>query len=93
MGAELRDGGINFAVFSEHAEMIELCIFDAAGSRELRRYPLHGPHNDVFHGFLPGAGAGLVYGLRAHGPYQPDAGHRFNCSKLLLDPWAREIIG
>ena len=93
MGAELRDGGINFAVFSEHAEMIELCIFDAAGSRELRRYPLHGPHHDVFHGFLPGAGAGLVYGLRAHGPYQPDAGHRFNCSKLLLDPWAREIIG
>jgi len=93
MGALARDGGVNFAVFSQHAQGIELCLFDTSGARELRRYSLHGPHDGVFHGFLPGVGAGLVYGLRAHGPYQPEAGHRFNSNKLLLDPWAREIVG
>jgi len=85
--------GVNFAVFSEHAQKIELCLFDAAGQRELRRYALHGPHDGVFHGFLPGVGPGLVYGLRAHGPYAPEQGHRFNPHKLLLDPCAREIVG
>ncbi|MCU7369632.1 glycogen debranching protein GlgX [Paucibacter sp. O1-1] len=93
LGALARDGGVNFAVFSEHAERIELCLFDAGGQRELRRYALHGPHDGVFHGFLPGLGPGLVYGLRAHGPYEPEAGHRFNAHKLLLDPYAREIVG
>jgi glycogen operon protein len=93
MGAHARDGGVNFAVFSAHAHRIELCVFDAGGSRELRRYELHGPHDGVFHGFLPGVGAGLVYGLRAHGPYEPREGHRFNPHKLLLDPCAREIVG
>jgi glycogen operon protein len=93
MGSLARDGGVNFAVFSQHAQQIELCVFDTSGARELRRYPLHGPNDGVFHGFLPGVGAGLVYGLRAHGPYEPQAGHRFNAHKLLLDPWAREIVG
>lgn len=92
-GAHVVAGGINIAVFSEHAERIEMCVFDASGVRELRRYALHGPIDGVFHGHLPGLGAGLVYGLRAHGPYAPDAGHRFNPNKLLLDPWAREIVG
>jgi glycogen operon protein len=92
-GALVRDGGVNFAVFSDHATRIEVCLFDTSGSRELRRYALHGPHDGVFHGFLPGVGAGLVYGLRAHGPYTPEQGHRFNPNKLLLDPWAREIVG
>jgi glycogen operon protein len=92
-GALARDGGVNFAVFSEHAERIELCLFEAGGQRELRRYALHGPHDGVFHGFLPGVGPGLVYGLRAHGPYAPEQGHRFNPHKLLLDPYAREIVG
>jgi len=92
-GALARDGGVNFAVFSDHAERIELCVFETSGARELRRYVLHGPHNGVFYGFLPGVGPGLVYGLRAHGPYRPHEGHRFNPHKLLLDPWAREIIG
>ena len=92
-GALARDGGVNFAVFSEHAERIELCLFEAGGQRELRRYALHGPHDGVFHGFLPGVGPGLVYGLRAHGPYAPAQGHRFNPHKLLLDPYAREIVG
>ncbi|MDM4764665.1 glycogen debranching protein GlgX [Pelomonas sp. SE-A7] len=93
LGAEPRDGGVNFAVVSEHASRIELCLFDTDGQRELRRYELHGPHDGVFHGFLPGVGPGLVYGLRAHGPYEPEHGHRFNPHKLLLDPYAREIVG
>ncbi|HET9820905.1 MAG TPA: glycogen debranching protein GlgX [Burkholderiaceae bacterium] len=92
-GALARDGGVNFAVFSDHAERVELCVFDAEGVRELKRYALHGPVDGVFHGFLAGVGPGLVYGLRAHGPYAPERGHRFNPHKLLLDPWAREIVG
>lgn len=92
-GASVRDGGVNFAVFSQHADAIELCVFDANGVRELKRYRLHGPFGDVFHGFLPNVGAGLVYGLRAHGRYEPQYGHRFNPHKLLLDPYAREIVG
>jgi glycogen operon protein len=93
LGAQVRDGGVNFALFSEHAQRMELCVFDSAGQRELRRYALVGPHDGIFHGFLPGVGAGLVYGLRAHGPYEPQEGHRFNPHKLLLDPCAREIVG
>ena len=84
--------GVNFAVFSQHATRIELCLFDDEGRRELQRLTLPGRTGDVFHGFLPDAGAGLVYGLRAHGPWRPDRGHRFNPYKLLLDPWAREIV-
>ncbi|MBK9572192.1 MAG: glycogen debranching protein GlgX [Rhodoferax sp.] len=93
MGSHARDGGVNFAVFSRHAERVEVCVFDSQGSRELARYVLFGPDHGVFHGFLPGAASGLVYGLRAHGPYQPQAGHCFNPNKLLLDPHAREIVG
>jgi glycogen operon protein len=93
MGATVRDDGINFAVFSRHALRIELCVFDAHGEQELERLPLHGPYDGVFHGFMPGAKAGLVYGLRAYGPYEPERGHRFNPHKLLLDPCAREIVG
>jgi len=93
MGALARDGGVNIAVFSQHASAIEWCLYDASGQRELRRFRLHGPHDGVWHGFLPGAGPGLVYGLRAHGPYAPAQGHRFNPHKLLLDPCAREIVG
>ncbi len=93
MGAHVQPDGVNFAVFSENATRIELCVFDAEGNTELARLPLFGPHEGVFHGFLAGVGAGLVYGLRAHGPHAPDRGHRFNPNKLLLDPYAREIVG
>ena len=93
MGAHARDGGVNFAVFSQHADQIEVCLFDGQGAQETARWRLHGPRDSVFHGFLPGVGPGQVYGLRAHGPYRPEAGHLFNPHKLLLDPCAREIVG
>ena len=93
LGAQPRDGGVNFAVFSDHAWHIDLCLFDASGGTELEQHKLFGPHDGVYHGFLPGAAAGTIYGLRAHGPYRPQAGHRFNPNKLLLDPYAREIVG
>ncbi len=92
MGASVSDDGVNVAVFSQHATRIELCLYDTDGRTERQRLPLPGRSGDVFHGLLPGAGAGLVYGLRAHGPWRPDRGHRFNPHKLLLDPWAREIV-
>ena len=93
LGSFLRDGGVNFAVFSQHATAIDLCIFDSNGVRELKRYPLYGPYDGVFHGFLPNVAQGLVYGLRAHGAFAPECGHRFNANKLLLDPYATEIVG
>jgi glycogen operon protein len=91
-GARVDGNGVNFAVFSEHAEAIELCLYDARGERETARLALH-RSGDVWHGRLPGAGAGVVYGLRAHGLWRPDEGHRFNAHKLLLDPYAHEIVG
>jgi glycogen operon protein len=92
MGASVDGDGVNFAVFSAHATQVDLCLFDDDGQTELARLPLPARSGDVWHGWLPGAGAGLVYGLRAHGPWRPERGHRFNPHKLLLDPWAREIV-
>ena len=93
MGAHWDGRGVNFAVFSAHASAVELCLFDADGHTELCRQPLPARTGDVWHGYLPGAAPGLVYGLRAHGPWRPERGQRFNPHKLLLDPWAREIVG
>jgi glycogen operon protein len=93
MGAHVEDGGVNFAAFSAHAQAIELCVFDTTGQRLLATHALPGRTGDVWHGFLPGGGPGLVYGLRAHGPWRPEQGLRFNPHKLLLDPYAREIVG
>ncbi len=93
LGASVFDNGVNFAVFSDNAERIEVCVFDDSGKQELHRFDLHGPRHGIFSGRLLNAKAGLVYGLRAHGAYSPQHGHRFNPSKLLLDPYAREIVG
>jgi len=93
MGAHWDGLGVNFCVFSAHAERVELCLFDGVGRREVARLELPDCTDEVFHGYLPGARPGQVYGYRVHGPYQPEAGHRFNPNKLLLDPYAKKTIG
>ncbi|MEP7101016.1 MAG: glycogen debranching protein GlgX [Burkholderiales bacterium] len=93
IGAHADSAGVNFAVFSANAQAIDLCLFDEAGKHEIVRLRLPGHSGDVWHGHIDGARPGLVYGLRAHGPWRPDKGHRFNPTKLLLDPYAREIVG
>ena len=93
LGATWDGQGVNFAVFSAHAQAMALCLFDDTGTTETRRLLLPAHTNDVWHGYLPGAKPGLTYGLRAHGLWRPDRGHRFNPNKLLLDPYAREIVG
>ncbi len=83
--------GTNFSLFSENAEKVELCLFDESGREErveLRQQTAH-----VWHAYLPGVGPGQRYGLRVHGPWQPDGGHRFNPAKLLIDPYAKAIDG
>jgi glycogen operon protein len=93
LGAVWDGLGVNFAVFSAHAERIELCLFDAAGRHEVARLPLPECTDEVWHGYLPEARPGLIYGYRAHGPYEPRQGHRFNPHKLLLDPYAHQLFG
>ncbi|MET0383505.1 MAG: glycogen debranching protein GlgX [Burkholderiaceae bacterium] len=93
LGAHWDGQGVNIAVFSANAQAMELCVFDADGRAELWRAPLPARTNDVWHGYVADAGPGLVYGLRAQGPFRPDRGHRFNANKVLLDPYAREIVG
>ena len=93
LGASSYAGGVNFALFSAHATAVELCLFDADGQQEVQRIALPGKTDDIWHGFLPDAKPGLVYGYRVHGPYEPMAGHRFNPNKLLLDPYARHWQG
>ena len=93
LGATWDGLGTNFAVFSAHAERIELCLFDPSGRREIVRLPLPECTDEVWHGYLPNARTGLIYGYRAHGPYNPQEGHRFNPHKLLLDPYARQFAG
>ena len=92
-GATWDGMGVNFALFSEAAERVELCLFDASGRAEVQRIALREQTDQIFHGYLPQARPGLHYGYRVHGPYQPKAGHRFNGHKLLLDPYARNIVG
>jgi glycogen operon protein len=93
LGATVRDGGCNFAVFAGGAQRLEVCLFDDSGRSELRRLALPESTDGVWHGFLPGVGEGQLYGLRAHGPYDPARGLRYNANKLLLDPYARALAG
>jgi glycogen operon protein len=87
-GASWDGSGTNFALFSAHASRVELCLFDAPHGREIERITLPEYTNQIFHGRLEGIGPGTFYGYRVYGPYEPDAGHRFNHHKLLLDPYA-----
>ena len=91
LGAVYRDEGVNFALFSENAEAVELCLFDEKG-KETRVKVLERTHNS-WHVFLPGLNPGQRYAYRVYGPYDPAQGHRFNPAKLLLDPYARAIDG
>ena len=87
-GASWDGKGTNFALFSANATKVELCLFDERGERELERIALPEYTNQIWHGYLPDVGPSTVYGYRVHGPYEPEAGHRFNPYKLLLDPHA-----
>ncbi len=91
LGANYNGTGTNFALFSEVATAVELCLFDADGTET--RYALTERDAFVWHGYLPHVGPGQQYGYRVHGPYEPENGHRCNPSKLLLDPYARAIEG
>ena len=93
LGATWDGLGANFAVFSANAERIDLCLFDRSGRREVARMALPEWTDEVWHGYLPNAPLGLLYGFRAHGRYAPEEGHRFNPNKLLLDPYAKQISG
>jgi glycogen operon protein len=92
-GATWDGEGVNFALFSERAEKVELCIYDPAGRRELQRVAMRERTDDVWHCYLPEARPGLVYGYRVHGPYKPEEGLRFNPNKLLADPYAKDFVG
>ncbi|MEO9230776.1 MAG: glycogen debranching protein GlgX [Devosia sp.] len=92
LGATVDADGTNFALFSAHAERVELCLFDEQGN-ETNRLTLPEYTDEIWHGYLPGVAAGQRYGYRVHGIYDPHHGHRFNANKLLLDPYAREIAG
>ena len=85
--------GTNFTLFSAHATKVEVCLFDSAGGSELERIALPEYTDQIWHGYIPDVGPSDVYGLRVHGPYKPQAGHRFNPNKLVLDPYARAHIG
>ena len=91
LGATYDGSGTNFALFSEVAERVELCLFDEAGTES--RVALRERDAFVWHGYVPNVGPGQRYGFRVHGPYDPAAGHRCNPSKLLLDPYAKAIDG
>ena len=93
LGATWDGLGVNFALFSANATKVELCLFDNEGRRELQRVELPEFTDEVWHGYLPDARPGTVYAYRVHGPYDPDAGHRFNAHKLLLDPYAKRLVG
>lgn len=95
LGASVVAGGVNFAVVSQYAERIDVCLYDATGRRETARYSLGSRAGNVWYGVVPApyAAAGTLYGLRVQGPYEPREGHRFNANKLLIDPAAHEIVG
>lgn len=93
LGATWDGGGVNFALFSAHADSVELCLFEPGDFRETARLPLPCTTDQVWHGRLPDARPGLLYAYRVHGPYAPEAGHRFNPNKLVLDPYARAYAG
>ena len=93
MGASFNGEGTNFAVFSQNAAHVELCLFAPDGKTEIARKRLPERTGDIWHGYVDGLKPGSIYGYRAHGSYAPDKGHRFNPNKLLMDPYTKELHG
>lgn len=93
LGATWDGSGVNFALFSANATKVELCLFESSGRYETDRIELPENTHEVWHGYLPWVRPGQLYGYRVHGPYEPDAGHRFNHNKLLIDPYAMALKG
>ncbi len=93
LGATWDGEGVNFSLFSEHAERVELCLFDARGKSCIARVSMRFKTDQVWHCYLPEAEPGLLYGYRVYGEYKPARGLRFNPNKLLLDPYAKAIVG
>jgi len=93
LGATWDGRGTNFALFSAHASKVQLCLFDKEGRREIKRITLPERTEDIWHGYLPNVMPGQLYGYRVDGPYEPDAGHRFNPHKLLVDPYSKQLGG
>ncbi len=93
LGASWDGFGVNFALFSANAEKVELCLFDANGQREVHRIVLPEYTDEIWHVYLPDVRPGQLYGYRVYGPYRPEQGHRFNPHKLLIDPYARALVG
>ena len=91
LGATWDGAGVNFALFAENASAVELCLFDGDGNEE--RLPVRDRSEGVWYCYLQDVRPGQLYGYRVHGPYEPKSGHRFNPSKLLLDPYARAYSG
>ncbi|MGH8570852.1 MAG: glycogen debranching protein GlgX, partial [Gammaproteobacteria bacterium] len=94
LGANWDGAGVNFALFSEAATGVDLCLFDEVqGTQGVARVPMPERTDQVWHAYLPELRPGQLYGYRVHGPYAPAEGHRFNPHKLLLDPYAKAISG
>ena len=93
LGATWDGQGVNFALFSENSDRVELCIFDPSGKTEIERIELRERTDRIWHCYLPYCQLGQLYGYRVHGPYDPENGHRFNPNKLLLDPYAKATVG
>ena len=92
LGATWDGVGVNFAIFSEHATRVELCLFDSLDAEvESVTIPLPEHTDMVWHGYLPDVHPGQLYGYRVHGPYKPHHGHRFNPHKLVMDPYAKVV--
>ena len=89
LGATWDGAGTNFAIYSEHAEWVELCLFDQPDAPETARIRLPERTTYVWHGYIHGLQPGQLYGYRVHGPFQPNDGLRFNSNKLLIDPYAK----
>jgi isoamylase len=94
LGANWDGEGVNFAIYSENATRVELCLFDANDpGKQIQSFTLEEVEGNIWHIYLVGVGPGLMYGYRLQGPYEPARGLRFNPAKLLIDPYAKAITG